>query len=73
MIVKYGLPKKLFFVKNVSNLIKGQVLLLSLKKNLIVPTAEFGEDGICLTCKYFEKKKKIDWIEREKQLERFTR
>lgn len=33
-----------------------------------VPTAAFGEDGVCLTCKYFEEKKQIDWDEREREL-----
>ena len=57
MSVKYGLPKKVIFCKKCvqSNQRPGTSPEFK-KKNLIVPTAEFGEDGICLTCKYFEKK-----------------
>jgi len=31
-------------------------------------TLAFGEDGICEACKYAERKKKINWKEREKEL-----
>ena len=29
---------------------------------------DFSEDGVCSGCLYYEKKKKIDWKEREKEL-----
>ena len=69
MIVKYGLPQKVIFCKECvqSNQRPGTSPEF-LKKNLIVPTAEFDEHGVCLTCKYFKQKKKIDWILREKKL-----
>ena len=35
--------------------------------NLTKERAEFDDDGICKACKYFEKKKKIDWSERENE------
>ena len=59
MIVKYGLPQKVIFCKECvqSNQRPGTSPEF-VKKNLIVPTAEFDEHGVCLTCKYFKQKKK---------------
>ena len=38
------------------------------KPDALKRAISFGDDGICEACKYAERKKKIDWEEREKEL-----
>ena len=54
---KYNLPKKVIFCKK---------CVISNQR----PRIEFDKEGICNACRYFEHKKKINWIKREKELER---
>ena len=71
METKHGLPEKVIFCKKcvISNQ-RPSPSPEHRKKDSRVPTAGFGEDGICNACKFYEyKNTKIDWVEREKQLQ----
>jgi len=54
---KYNLPKEVIFCKK---------CVISNQRPRIV----FDKEGVCNACRYFEYKKKIDWEEREKELQK---
>ena len=72
--VKYGLPHEVRFCKKcvMSNQVPSPVIEYKNKKGNRKPTLNFDKDGICHACLYSEKKKNIDWNEREKQLKELT-
>lgn len=66
---KHGLPDKVIFCsKCVMSNQRPSASREFVKKNTDIETAGF-KDGICDACRWFEEKKKIDWDERERQLE----
>lgn len=68
--VKYGLPAEVKFCKKcvISNQRPNAAIEYSHTKDSKKQTIHFTEDGVCDACRVAEKKKKIDWGEREKQL-----
>tara|TARA_B100000965_G_scaffold406299_1_gene444475 strand:- start:2285 stop:3493 length:1209 start_codon:yes stop_codon:yes gene_type:complete len=66
----YGLPEKVIFCKKC---VESNQRFMGSKqtqdqKNQKKQTVAFDNEGVCLSCRYFEKKEKIDWKEREKEL-----
>ena len=66
----FGLPEKVIFCKKCVE--SNQRFIGSIQHkdqiNSKKVTAIFDKDGICMACKYYEKKKEINWQEREKEL-----
>lgn len=67
---RYGLPLEVKYCKKctMSNQRPSSVAEFQNKPDALKRAISFGEDGICEACKYAERKKKIDWEEREKEL-----
>ena len=67
----FGLPEKVKFCKKCveSNQRFMGSTQLNLKKNDKKLGVSFDNEGVCLSCRYYEKKEKVDWKEREKELE----
>lgn len=66
----FGLPEKIIFCKKCveSN---QRFLGTAAHKDTAddkKDTALFDDEGVCLACRYYEKKEKIDWKQKEKQL-----
>tara|TARA_B100000315_G_scaffold260358_1_gene321117 strand:- start:111 stop:1325 length:1215 start_codon:yes stop_codon:yes gene_type:complete len=66
----FGLPEKVIFCKKC---VESNQRFLSSVQHLDKPnqkkeTALFDEHGVCLACRYYERKEKIDWNLREKEL-----
>jgi N-acetyl sugar amidotransferase len=67
--VMHGLPEQVIFCKRcVMSNQRPSSSPEHLKKSTAVPTAGFGEDGICHACLYSDFKKTIPWDERERKL-----
>jgi N-acetyl sugar amidotransferase len=65
----HGLPANVIFCKRcVINNQRPSTSREFVKKDTRIDTVGFGDDGICDACKWFEEKKKIDWVDRERQL-----
>ncbi len=65
----FGLPEKVIFCKKC---VESNQRFMGSKqtndqKNQKKQTAQFDKDGVCLSCRYFEKKTKINWNDREKE------
>lgn len=67
---RYGLPLEVKYCKKctMSNQRPSSVAEFQNKPDAIKRAISFGDDGICEACKYAEKKKTINWEEREKEL-----
>jgi N-acetyl sugar amidotransferase len=67
---RYGLPLEVKYCKKctMSNQRPSSVAEFQNKPDALKRAISFGDDGICEACKYAERKKKIDWEEREKEL-----
>lgn len=67
---KYGLPQEVKFCKKcaVSNQRPNSAVEYKHTQESQKETIHFDEDGICDACRYAEKKQKIDWQEREREL-----
>ena len=67
---KFGSPTEVKFCKNCVE--SNQRFVSSVQHKMVEgekkDTALFDEDGICLSCKYFERKEKFDWNLKEKEL-----
>ena len=66
----YGLPEKVIFCKKC---VESNQRFMGSKqthdqKNQKKQTVLFDKDGVCLSCRYFEKKAKVNWKNREKEL-----
>jgi N-acetyl sugar amidotransferase len=67
--VKHGLPAEVVFCKRcVQSNQRPSSSREFVKKETTISTVGFGDDGICDACRWFEEKKKIDWVEREAML-----
>ncbi len=69
----YGLPSKVKFCKKcvVSNQRPSTVVeTASSIKNQRKPTIEFDDKGVCSACRFAEKKKSIDWEQRDFELKK---
>ncbi len=66
----YGLPEDVEFCKKCcySNQRPASTKEFQHTKNSLKTTLAFDKDGICDACRFAEKKKYIDWNEREKEL-----
>ena len=66
----FGLPEEVSFCKNCveSNQRMMGSSQLNIKKNESKEGVAFDEKGVCLSCRYFEKKETVNWSEREKEL-----
>lgn len=66
----FGLPEKVVFCKNCVE--SNQRFTSSSQHRMTVDekkeTMLIDSDGICFSCKYYEKKNKTDWISKEKEL-----
>ena len=65
--VSFGLPENVIFCKNC---VESNQRFMSSVQHLITnkekkSTVEFDEDGICLACKYAEKKRSVNWKKKE--------
>ena len=65
--VSFGLPENVIFCKNC---VESNQRFMSSVQHLITDkekksTVEFDEDGICLACKYAEKKRSVNWKKKE--------
>jgi len=67
---KYGLPLEVKFCKKctMNNQRPSSTVEFIHKKDEKKRTLVFGKDGVCDACKYAEKKKQINWTDREKEL-----
>lgn len=67
---RYGLPLEVKYCKKctMSNQRPSSVAEFQNKPDAIKRAISFGDDGICEACRYAEKKKLINWGEREKEL-----
>lgn len=67
---RYGLPLEVKFCKKctISNQRPSSAVEFKSKSGEAKKVISFNEDGICEPCLYAEKKKKIDWAQREKEL-----
>jgi N-acetyl sugar amidotransferase len=67
---RYGLPLEVKYCKKctMSNQRPSSVAEFQNRPEALKRAISFGEDGVCEACKYAERKKKIDWAEREKEL-----
>lgn len=68
--VLYGLPKDVIFCKRCveSNQRPSTTIEFKNKKNSNKKTIQFDAEGVCSACRVAEKKKNIDWLERDEQL-----
>lgn len=68
--VKYGLPRKVLFCKNCVESNQRPSTTIELKNRLDKKkeTIVFNSENICSACEVSFKKKKIDWLLREKEL-----
>ena len=68
---KYGLPLDVKFCKKctMNNQRPSSSIEFKQKTDERKRTLAFGEDGICEACRYAEKKKSINWLDRHKELE----
>jgi len=66
---RYGLPLEVKYCKKctMSNQRPSSVAEFQNKPDALKRAISFGDDGICEACKYAERKKKINWEEREKE------
>lgn len=66
----YGLPREVVFCKRcvMSNQRPSSYPEFRNTKDRITPTLHIDKDGICDACRYAERKEKIDWKGREKEL-----
>ena len=69
---KYGLPLEVKFCKKctMNNQRPASTIEFKQTDKEKKKTLAFGEDGICDACRYAEMKKKINWDERDKQLQK---
>src|SRR3990167_8594106 len=67
---RYGLPREVLFCKKcvISNQRPNSAIEFSHTKASTKKTIHFDEEGICDACRVSEKKKQINWAEREEQL-----
>jgi len=67
---KYGLPLEVKFCKKctMNNQRPASTVEFKQTENEKKKTLYFNEDGVCDACKYAEKKKSINWEERDKEL-----
>ena len=67
---KYGLPEKVIFCKKcvMSNQRPASTVEFKHTSQSKKITLNIGKDGICDACRYADKKGKINWSEREKEL-----
>jgi N-acetyl sugar amidotransferase len=66
----HGLPEQVIFCSRcVMNNQRPNTSREFVKKDSNISTAGFGEDGVCDACTWYEEKQKIDWADREKQLQ----
>ena len=67
---KYGLPEKVFFCKKCVMSNQRPISSVEFKHRLSSKhqTMHFDEEGVCDACRFAEKKEKIDWKKREKEL-----
>lgn len=67
---KYGLPEKVIFCKRcvMSNQRPASTVEFNHTSQSKKITLNIGKDGICDACRYADKKEKINWHEREKEL-----
>ena len=75
MQTRYGLPPEVKFCSLcvISNQRPSSVPEHLNKPGDKKPTIEFDDEGVCSACRYAEKKKRIDWSEREEQLQMLLR
>lgn len=68
---KYGLPLEVKYCKKctMSNQRPSSTVEFQNKSDALKRAISFGNDGVCEACKYAEKKRSINWQDREKQLE----
>jgi len=66
----YGLPKEVLFCKKcvISNQRPNSAVEFKHTRESKKDTIAFDQDGVCDACRIGERKKSIDWVEREKQL-----
>lgn len=66
----WGLPEKVVYCKRCVE--SNQRMIGSVQhadtKDSQKDTTLFDEEGVCAACRYFDQKKKMDWVEREKEL-----
>ena len=70
MTINPGQPKEIFFCKKC---VESNQRFVSSVQHKITPnekkeTAMFDNEGVCLACRYYEKKKTTDWNLKEKEL-----
>jgi N-acetyl sugar amidotransferase len=67
---QYGLPLEVKYCKKctISNQRPSASVAYNNHADEIKRAISFGEDGVCEACKWIEKKKEIDWIDRSEQL-----
>ncbi len=66
----HGLPEQVIFCSRcVMNNQRPNTSREFVKKDSNISTAGFGDDGVCDACRWYEEKQKIDWADREKQLQ----
>jgi N-acetyl sugar amidotransferase len=67
---RFGLPEKVIFCKKCVESNQRFVTTYQFKRTREekLDTAMFDDSGVCLSCKYFEEKEKIDWKLKEKEL-----
>ncbi len=70
LIAKYGLPKDVVFCTRcvISNQRPNSTVEYTHTANSQKKTIHFDEDGVCDACRFAEKKQKINWEEREREL-----
>ncbi|MFA5158930.1 MAG: N-acetyl sugar amidotransferase [Candidatus Omnitrophota bacterium] len=66
----FGLPPKVVYCKKC---VESNQRMLGSVQHKDTPTTKkrtvlFDDEGVCLACRYYEKKKMIDWEEREREL-----
>jgi N-acetyl sugar amidotransferase len=68
--VKYGLPPEVTFCRTcvISNQRPNSVVEYAHTRQSVKATINIGDDGICDACRVAERKSRIDWQERERQL-----
>lgn len=70
LLGKYGLPLEVKYCKSctMSNQRPSSTVEFTNKPEELKRAISFGENGICEACVYAQRKKKINWEEREKEL-----
>lgn len=70
LLGQYGLPLEVKFCKKctMNNQRPSSAVEFTQKEGEKKRTLSFGEDGICDACRYAERKKMINWEDREKEL-----